>query len=277
MGNQSLSVTWQHVLVHSFIGVAVALLLWFTGLLSGIEGKTYDLRASLLAGRSTYSDSIVLVVVDQNSIDWVSENMYIGWPWPRELFAAIISNCIRRGAESIGFDVLFTENSNFGVSDDIILKNAMLQAGYFSLGSVFPSNTSGQFQAWTQDILKPDFKIHDENGALVRLPAYARATFPIPELLSFGIVLSNVQHQPDDDGIYRKIHPFVLFDNIPLPSLGAGIYLSSHTGAEISVKQIQCYTGRQHRHRLTQLQETKRNLSVHKRSFGYSKRISAHK
>ncbi|MDH3328708.1 MAG: adenylate/guanylate cyclase domain-containing protein [Desulfobulbaceae bacterium] len=239
MDHKSFSVRWHDVLIHSVVGITVALLFWFTGLLNGIEGKTFDLRASLLAGRSPFSDSIVLIVIDQESIDWVSENMEIGWPWPRELFGSIIVNCIRRGAESIGFDVLFTENSNFGVADDIKLKNAMLQAGYFTLGSVFPSNASGKSTAWPEDIPKPHYNIDNKLGFLAQLPSYSRATFPVSDLLSEGIVLSNVQHQPDDDGIYRKIHPFVLFDEILLPSLGSGIYLSSHPDAEIIVGQNQ--------------------------------------
>ncbi|MBW2467322.1 MAG: adenylate/guanylate cyclase domain-containing protein, partial [Deltaproteobacteria bacterium] len=237
MEKKSFSVTGKHVLLHSLVGVLVACILWFSGLLSSIEGKTYDLRASLLADRSSFSDEIVLIVVDQNSIDWVSENMSIGWPWPRELFAAIIINCVRRGAGSMSFDVLFTENSNFGVSDDLKLKNAMLLAGYFSLGSVFPSNTSGQLQTWPEDVPRPEFEILGEKDSLDLIPAYDRATFPIPEILTYGIVLSNVHHQPDDDGIYRKILPFVFFDNMPLPALGGGAYLSTHPDSEIAVQQ----------------------------------------
>jgi len=239
MGQSSFRITWQHILLHSFIGVTVALLLWFTGLLNGIENKTFDLRASLLAGRSSFSESIVLIVVDQESIDWVSEKMYIGWPWPRELFAAVIINCLRRGADTIGFDVLFTENSNFGVSDDIKLKTAMLQAGNFALGSVFPSNVSGDSAIWPGNIPRPLYSFAETEKLSARLPSYAKATFPIPEILSPGIVLANIQHQPDSDGIYRRIHPFVLFDEITLPCLGIGLYLAALPDAEITARPNQ--------------------------------------
>lgn len=229
----SLNVTWRHILLHGTIGIAVSLVFWFSGFLNGLEGKTYDLRASILADRSSFSDTIVLVVVDQTSIDWVSENLSIGWPWPRELFAAIIKNCTRRGAEAIGFDVIFTENSNFGVTDDIQLKNAMLQTGNFALGSVIPSNTSGQSKSWPDGIPIPQQKVSDRNDFLKQLPEYTRATFPLPDLITAGIVLSNVQHPADEDGIYRKIHPFVRFNRMLIPSLGIGLYLSDHPDAEI--------------------------------------------
>lgn len=230
----SYSISKWFILLHSFVGVTLALIIWNAGVLDGFEGKTYDLRASLLAGRSSHSQSIALVVVDQESIDWVSENLSIGWPWPRELFAAIIKNCVRRGAETIGFDVIFTENSNFGVEDDFKLKNAMLQAGHFSLGSVVTSNASGQHLShWPIEIPIPQQIIRDKDGFVNQLPNYAHATFPIPDLLTEGIVLANVQHPADDDGIYRKIHPFVRFDDVLLPTLGVGLYLSAHPKAEI--------------------------------------------
>ncbi len=233
MDNQFLRIKWFHVLLHSTTGILVAVLLWFSGLLIGVEGKTYDLRASLMAKPSPNSDSIVLVVVDQASIDWVADNIGIGWPWPRELFASVITNCIRRGAESVGFDILFTENSTFGVHDDIKLKNAMLQTGNFALGSIFPSNISGNYQKWPDTIPIPKYNNHFAKEALSIFPSYPYATFPVPELITEGIVLANVQHESDNDGIYRKVHPFVIFDQVPLPALGLGVYLAGNPDARL--------------------------------------------
>ncbi len=235
MDNQSLREKWLHVTTHSAAGILVALLLWFSGLLTGVEGKTYDLRASFFAKPSPASESIVLVVVDQASIDWIAENMGIGWPWPRELFGSIITNCIRRGADSVGFDVFFTENSTYGVHDDIKLKNAMLQAGSFALGSVFPSSESGHFEKWPENISPPQYNIQTDPDTLSQLPSFPHSTFPVPELVTNGIVLSNVQHKADKDGIYRRIHPFVMFDDTLLPALGLGVYLAAYPKTEIGI------------------------------------------
>jgi len=111
MAGYSFRLTWQHIVLHSAIGIAVALLLWSFGLLDGLEYRTYDLRASFFAKFSQANDSIILILVDQNSLNWVSKNMGINWPWPRELYGAVIDNCGRRGAKAVGFDVLFTESS----------------------------------------------------------------------------------------------------------------------------------------------------------------------
>jgi len=235
MEHHSFRITWLHVVVHGAMGILFALGLWYSGVMTGIEGRTFDLRASLLAKTSSATGSIVLVVVDQQSIDWIADedNMGIPWPWPRELFAAIIVNCMRRGAEAIGFDVLFTENSSVSFADDLQLKVAMMQAGNFALGSVLPSDMTGKHESWPAAIPRPRFEVQTEHGFSPGLRSYRRATFPVADLITYDLVLANVQHQPDKDGIYRRLSPVVFFDAAPLPTLGLAVYLSPRAGAEI--------------------------------------------
>lgn len=239
MGHKSFRVTWLHVFYHSVSGITIALLLWYSGLLAGIEGKTYDLRASLFSKKTATTDSIILVLVDQEAINWVadSNNYGIVWPWPRQLFAAIITNCLRRDAEAVGLDVMFTENSSFSVSDDLILRNSFLQVANVALGSVFPSNKFGHSTRWLEDIPKPYFSVHFSENAQSVIPTYSKATFPVPQVAAEGVILANVQHQPDKDGIFRKIHPLVQFDSNLLPNLGLAVYLAAYPETAISIQK----------------------------------------
>lgn len=235
MAGHTLRSTWQHSCLHGGVAILFSLLLWFSGLLQGIEARTFDLRANLFAKASASSSAIVLVAVDQESLDWVAENMGIVWPWPRELFSAIIDNAKRRGARAIGFDVLFTEYSASGVSDDNVLVGAIERAGAFALGSAFPTTRNAKFSAWPDSIPRPSFKVEMGDGAADLLPSYPMATLPISEIGSAVQVLANVHHDADADGIYRRIHPLVFFDQVPLPTLGIGLYLAAHPRAGITV------------------------------------------
>lgn len=239
MEHKSIRVAWFHVFIHSLSGITIALLFWYSGLLTGIEGKTYDLRASLFSKKAPTTDSIVLVLVDQEALDWVADtaNYGLAWPWPRQLFGAIIINCLRRNAEAVGFDVMFTEDSSFSLTDDLILRNSFLQMANFALGSVFPSNTFGNSTRWPENIPKPDYFIQGIDRVQSTIPSYSKATFPIPEIISEGVVLANVQHQPDQDGIFRKMHPIVQFDFNLLPNLGLAVYLAAHPQTEISIQK----------------------------------------
>jgi len=226
--------TWLHIVLHSIIGIVLSILLWSTGLLQGIESKTFDFRSLHAARQSPAAESIVLVYVDQESLNWVADNMGIVWPWPRELFGAIISNCGRRGARAIGFDILFTESSASGVYDDKALAQAIRDGSPFALGSVFPTNKPAPYSNWPADIPLPRFKVQ-QHANLSFLPSYRNATFPIDVIGSAADVLANVNQHPDEDGIYRRINPFVLFDGKLLPNLGIALYLAAHPRAEVTL------------------------------------------
>lgn len=227
--------TWLQVVLHSVIGIVLSILLWSTGLLQGIEAKTFDLRALHAARQSSAVESIVLVYVDQESLKWVADNMGIVWPWPRELFGAIISNCSRRGARAIGFDILFTESSASGVYDDEALAQAIRKGSPFALGSVFPTDKPAPYVHWPAAIPPPTFNSDPSAEKQTSLPVYRNATFPIDVIGKAADVLANVNQKPDEDGIYRRIQPFVLFDGKPLPNLGIALYLAAHPQAEVHV------------------------------------------
>ena len=79
----------------------------------------------LLARPGPHTDEICLILLDQASLDWGSEVAGWSWPWPRELYAAVLSFCRRGGARSVTLDVLFTEASVYGVWDDQALGGAL--------------------------------------------------------------------------------------------------------------------------------------------------------
>lgn len=242
MTRHSLRLSWQDVIFHTTAGIVFSLLLWFSGFLSGIEADTFDLRVNLFASPTATTESIIFVRLDQESLDHILEITGISWPWPRQLYAAIINNCKRRGALAIGFDVIFTEPSPMGVKDDWYLLDAINRAENFALGSVFPTNDGqGINTEWPADIPRPAIHLKSTDELLFTIPSYLRATFPIPDIVGKTTILSNIQHQTDSDGIYRRLHPFVMFDGEPLPSLGIGMYLAAHPEAEITVAKNTIY------------------------------------
>ena len=153
--------SWKNVILHSAAGIGIALVLWYGGLLTRFEADTYDLRVRLHSDPTTVNRSIVLVGLDQLSLDWVAENLGVTWRWPRQLFAAIINNCKRRGAKVIGFDVIFSDHSPAGVRDDRYLSQAIKKSEHFALGSVQPTNKAHGLKLkteWPDEIPQPDFE-----------------------------------------------------------------------------------------------------------------------
>lgn len=134
----------------SLCASALALGLWFVGWLDGFEGKTWDQRVRCLARPGPESDRIVLIKLDQASLDWGREKHALPWPWPRSMYDYLMAFCRRHGAKSVVFDVLFTEASALDASEDEILGKAVADTPGF-VGAVFFGAGSGSSTQW------PDF------------------------------------------------------------------------------------------------------------------------
>jgi len=226
-------------LVIGISGAVLALSLWGLGWLNIWESKTWDLRASIMAKPGKATDNIRLILLDQNSLDWAKNENGWNWPWPREIYSAILNYCRRNGAKAVAFDVLFTEPSIYGNEDDAALGRAISEFGHFA-GAVFLGEQSGSDTKWPAGIPAPEFNVIglDKwlNPTNSKNMVFHRATMPIQELAINAAVLSNVHLDPDPDGIYRIIKLFNVFDNKILPTLGLGAFLAANPEVKMQIK-----------------------------------------
>jgi adenylate cyclase len=109
------------IILSVFVIVSLSFVL---GLFTYLEYKLYDLRVNLFAHAGRASDDIVVVLLDQESIDWAQRERGWGWPWPRKAYAEFVEYMHLAGAKSVAFDVIFSEPSVYRNSrqDEIIDK-----------------------------------------------------------------------------------------------------------------------------------------------------------
>ncbi|MDR1507508.1 MAG: adenylate/guanylate cyclase domain-containing protein [Treponema sp.] len=101
-------------------------LLHFFGVFTFLEYKAYDLRVNVFASSSRPSDSIIVVLLDQESIDWAGAQRGWPWPWPRKAYAEMVDYMNAGGAQAVAFDVLFSEPSVYRSADqDEIIDTAV--------------------------------------------------------------------------------------------------------------------------------------------------------
>ncbi len=214
-------------LASGMAGAALAAGLWAAGTLDRWEAITWDWRAETLARPSPAHDQIALILLDQDSLDWAQKENGLSWPWPREVYAAIIAYCQRGGASSLAFDVLFTEPSSYGVEDDLALARASGDYGRMAC-AVSLGRETGSLTTWPEGAPEPAFPAVLPVDAGRGIPMFPRAAFPVPELARATKVLCNTQMNPDPDGIYRRATLAAVFDGRLMPSLGLGAYLAAH-------------------------------------------------
>jgi adenylate cyclase len=214
------------------LAATLALLLGRLGWLEQWEGRSWDLRARLLAKPVPSTDRIRLIFLDQYCLDQGKERGW-SWPWPRQVYGPILDFCRRGGARSVAFDVIFSEPSAIGVDDDAAFGTAISAHRAF-VGAVFVGQERGGVTQWPADMPQPPLRLDSSPGSTASF-ASPEASFPVPEVATNAAVLATVFGNPDKDGIYRRLRPFSVFDSQPIPSLGLGACLAASSNRTIKL------------------------------------------
>lgn len=228
--------TWQKWLrggIVGLIGAGLALGVWWGNLLEFWEAKTWDLRVAYLARPGPATDDIRLILVDQSSLEWGEEVLGLSWPWHRQILGIITDFCRASGVKALGFDLVLSEPSVYGVADDVEFGKALAAfpaiAGTISLGQAMRQADT----AWPNDAPLPGVAIAGLDAWLTTAAdtealTASQAALPIPEILNHAAVLGNTHQIPDYDGVYRRVSPFTVFDKAAFPALGFALYHAAH-------------------------------------------------
>jgi adenylate cyclase len=230
----------------------VVLALHLSGALNYPEYKTYDSRVNLLANYSRPSDDIMVVLLDQDSINWAAAERGWPWPWPRRAYGEIVDYMNLAGAKAIAFDVIFSEPSIYDIScanfsvcdckseseDDAALAEASQRFGRV-VQTVHFSSQPGQQNSWPKDLQMPLFSVAGEEARLIGLsPAGGiqedlSALFPIDRIRDTAGAIGNVTGKADSDSIFRRMNLFARFDGKAVPELAAASLLAAGYTNEI--------------------------------------------
>ena len=226
-------------LLIGFLGGIMALIIWACGLIDSWEVKSWDWRVALMAKPGKATNNISLILLDQKSLDWAKEVNALTWPWPREVYGAIVNYCKRNGAKAIAFDVLFTDPSTYGVEDDAAFAQAVSSFGHVALAAAL-SHNSGNNAHWPATIPLPSFHLIGldkwQKNSAGKIRRYTKSSLPVEELARQAAILSNVSLDPDPDGIFRKVDLLSIFDDKALPSLGLGAFLAANPVASLEFR-----------------------------------------
>ncbi|HSA07380.1 MAG TPA: diguanylate cyclase [Candidatus Gastranaerophilales bacterium] len=104
--------------ISYFLFIALSILfIWFIGqkvfnfgqLLEAYELKTYDLRATMAAKSRVINPNIVIVSIDDDSLEILQDELG-RWPWSREVYSETIHYLEKENVDSVAFDLMFVGN-----------------------------------------------------------------------------------------------------------------------------------------------------------------------
>jgi adenylate cyclase len=173
----------------------LAVLFWTSGALDRFEAATWAWRVAFFAPRRAPCPDVKVILIDQDSLDWgAMPQRGWTWPWPRVVYAQLLEVLRRGGARVVGFDLLFSEPSAYGVEDDAALGDAIRRMPRF-VGAAFCGRD--------------------------------RTTLPIPDVATNATRVANVQDSPDPDGVFRRatlFRPGGQPRGSEMPSLGFAVW-----------------------------------------------------
>ncbi len=140
---------------------------------SAINGSFFD-QASTTAPASPEERGIVIIAIDDPSFGVIDRQ----WPWPRQMHGELIEAVRAAGATAIGFDIVFSNPSQFGPEDDQYLANAAKQ------DTVFATDLVRVETAQTTSYIRNE---------------------PLAIFLENGARTGRANVQPDGDGVIRKL------------------------------------------------------------------------
>lgn len=117
----------RRLLVGVLVGAAVAALLSLlrpTAPLRSLEGRAHDLRVRAMAGLDEPHPDIVLVTIDDLSLDMHRETLG-RWPWPRDVHGQIVTYLTVGGARVVVYDIAFFEPDRSNPEGDESLGEAV--------------------------------------------------------------------------------------------------------------------------------------------------------
>ena len=232
-----------------FLGALIGILSWSLiflfysyGFFEPYELKTYDALCRLQAQRSPAPPEVVLIVVDQGSLE-AAQRQGIQWPWPRQMYAPIVQYCALAGARALVFDVLFDQPSSYGKEDDQILAEALKQNGHGFL-ALFLSREKRPPAPWEENILRRIGLSPSDHSGKVSSPYVS--TIPAIEILAEGAAgLGNVMVLPGPDGVYRQLPLIFFYRNQWIPSLGLAVYRHLYGNDSLVLQKKTLKTGKE--------------------------------
>lgn len=193
-----------------------SLLLAGTPLVRSFEHKTFDLLSRHLNPGNT-PDDIVIVAVDQQSIDNLGETL-VYWPWPRQIYAPIVEYLSE--ADAVFIDILFTEPSSSGHQDDLIFADAVKKAANVYL-PVFLTAGKRDLQQDEREFLA-GIAVKSRVEGIGRFDS---AVLPVDALRSSLQGAGNVTVAPDEDGVYRGVPLFFNLNQMTIPNFFMSYFL----------------------------------------------------
>jgi adenylate cyclase len=213
------------IFVLAAVGALFTILIQAGGVLDSVELKTLDWRFLEASHPEEADTSIVLIVIDQNSLD-AFQNRNVLWPWPREVYGLVVDYLRAAGARSVSFDMLldrrdFDRRETDGAVTDSIFAAAITN----SANVLLVTHLSKRLREDEPGGIILDRHLTNGTFPSIAIPHFDRANAPLPEFQEAARTLAVTNFESDPDGIARRVPLVYQFNKQFIPYFGLANYM----------------------------------------------------
>ena len=166
---------------------------------------------------------VVIVAIDDTSIQNFSKIYNVNWPWPREFYGLVTGYFHRAGAKAVVFDMLFTEKEVDRVDVDAEASEQSFSDAIATNGRVVLGGVALRGEHEVREGLPRGLRF--PGSETLPAPTYDTLTPPIPSLGAHARV-GVVNFLTDSDGVVRRMAPFFRVGKRLYPQLAFATYLA---------------------------------------------------
>ncbi len=177
------------------IGIAVALLfslLGGSGMMRSLEAVTYDFRCRLTAQPENADPKVIIIALDESSLESMD---WLGWPWPRAMWADLAGFLADQGAKALFFDITFETSSSYDDFEDDLLGAAASRLPTVFIASLFLDSSAAPV---------PERAIIPFRNQSRPERLFHSARTPVEPIARGASVLAFPMVQADPDGVVRR-------------------------------------------------------------------------
>ncbi|MCD4819843.1 MAG: adenylate/guanylate cyclase domain-containing protein [Candidatus Cloacimonetes bacterium] len=221
----------EFVIIFSLLFTLIIYLFSLTTFGKELEDKTIDLRFRSFPIPEKADSSIVLISIDDNSLNYFSENG-ISWPWPRDFYGEIVNYLTAAEAKLVLFDLLFFEKDIERDETDSEYTDNVFAKSLQNAGNVILSAKLTHDQNNIPELSK--FYLNIEKNQ--NFPKFTSGKFPIKEFLNSTCDLGIINIVPDHDGVIRQIPIIYDINDKYLTASALSAYLNIKNTNKVSLK-----------------------------------------
>ncbi|MGE5499461.1 MAG: CHASE2 domain-containing protein [Syntrophothermus sp.] len=221
--------------VISLLSFLAVCLLNLTGLFTNPEHSVDDYKFVRYAGTLKADTNIVLVAIDQKSLDFFDREK-VGWPWPREFYSYAVSYFTKCGASAVAFDIDFSSRETDRLETDSRDSEAKFSEAMKLSGRVFlgASLNNERGSSITQKVIDGRFLL--KKNPFTYPAEFNSANAPLPVFQTDARSVASTNIFPDKDGVIRRVPLQLSYKGGCLPVLPFSIFLNMNNIREDQVE-----------------------------------------